>query len=66
MWQYQLEKHQIMGWRAVSAARLKGEGSRKRFMFFSRDTSDAYTQDMHAAACSATRDHEFVMGARLR
>ena len=33
-WECQLEKHQIRGWRAVSAAGLHGKGLRKRKMSF--------------------------------
>ena len=34
LWKIRLAKHQIRGWRAVSASGLQGEGSRKRNVFF--------------------------------
>ena len=33
-WKDRLSKHQIRGWRAVSAEELQGEGSHKRSVFF--------------------------------
>ena len=38
-WENQLEKHQIRGWTAVSAAGLQGQGSHKRSDFSDTRTS---------------------------